>query len=211
MMQPFFYRFLRWCPGALGLLLRQKLYPRLFGKCGNGVLFGRFVNLVQPHRIRLGDRVIISNNVTLDAGGYEGDTYTVSIDHDVFIGMATHLNARKNAIVLQSGANVGSNCKIVANLPVHIGQNVLLAAYCIIGEISPNEFDFESKRELQAPCDAATVVEQGCWLGVRVELKSGAIVGKESIVGAHALVEGELPAWAIATGRPAKIVRFRNV
>lgn len=210
-MQHYYYRFLRWCPGALGLLLRQKLYPRLFGKCGHSVLFGRFVDLVHPQRISLGDRVIISDNVMLDASGYQGDNYAIVIDHDVFVGKATHLHARKNAIILRSGVNIGSNCNIVAHLPLTIEKNVLLAAYCNIGEDQVDTGYLTTKKELHPISDAETVVEEGCWLGVRVELKSGAHVHKESIVGAHAVVAGEIPAWAIAIGRPAKIIRFRNI
>ena len=205
-----FYRFLRWCPGALGLLLRQKLYPRLLGRCGHGVLIGRFVNLFQPQQISLGDRIIVSDHVTLDARGYAGDNYGIIVDQDVFIGNATRLTARKSKIELQSGANLGSRCNIVANSPVKIGENVLLAAYCMIGEGSQNQFDCDFPTGSKTAPEAATVVEQGCWLGVRVELKPGAVVRKESIVGAHALVEGEIPAWAVAVGRPARPIRFRN-
>jgi acetyltransferase-like isoleucine patch superfamily enzyme len=186
------------------------VYPHLLGKCGKGVLFGRFVDLVHPKRISLGDRVILSNRVTLDASGYDGPNYAVSVENDVFIGIATHLNAKKNEIILQSGANVGSNCKIVANLPVNIGQNVLLAAYCVIGDTLNNDFASIPRNERQAVFAKATIVEKGSWLGVRVKMRSGALVRKESIVGAHSLVEGEIPAWAIAIGRPAKIVRFRH-
>ncbi|NNK94076.1 MAG: hypothetical protein HKP41_06965 [Desulfobacterales bacterium] len=210
-MQSFFYRFLRWCPGALGLLLRQKWYPRLLGQCGHGVLFGRFVDLFQPYRISIGDRVIVSDHVTLDARGYDGDDYGVIVDQDVFIGKATRLTARNSRIVVESGANLGSRCRIVGNLPVTIGENVLLAAYCVIGEGSQDQSDYDPQKGLGAVIEAATVVEPGCWLGVRAELKSGATVRKESIIGAHASVEGEIPAWAVAVGRPAKPIRFRNL
>jgi acetyltransferase-like isoleucine patch superfamily enzyme len=210
-MPSFFYSFLRWCPGTLGLLLRQKLYPRLLGQCGHDVLFGRFVDLFHPHRISLGDRVIVSDHATLDARGYEGDDFGIVVDQDVFIGKATRLTLRNSKIAIESGANLGSRCSVVANSPVAIGENVLLAAYCVIGERSEDQSDSDPRIESDAALEAATVVEQGCWLGVRAELKSGATVRKESIIGAHASVEGEIPAWAVAVGRPAKPIRFRNV
>ena len=203
-------RFLRWCPGALGLLLRQKLYPRLLGRCGHGVLFGRFVDLHQPDRISIGDRVIVSDHVSMDGRGCDGDNYGVIVDQDVFIGKATRLTAKNNTIVVESGANIGSRCRIVANSPVKIGENVLLAAYCVIGESSQDKSGQDNQSELEPVIEAATVVEPGCWLGVRAELKPGAIVRKESIIGAHATVEGEIPAWAVAVGQPAKPIRFRN-
>ena len=209
-MQSLVYRFLRWCPGALGLLLRQKVYPRLLARCGHGVLFGRFVDLFNPDRISIGDRVIISDHVTMDGRGCDGDNYGVLVAQDVFIGKATSLTASRNTIVVESGANIGSRCRIFANSPVKIGENVLLAAYCVIGESSQDQSGHDDQIELKPVVETTTVVEQGCWLGVRAELKSGAIVRKESIIGAHATVEGEIPAWAVAVGKPAKPIRFRN-
>lgn len=210
-MHHLFYKFLRWCPGALGLLLRQKLYPRLLGECGRGVLFGRFVDLIQPERISLGDRVILSNYVRLDAGTYEGNnSHAIKIEHDVFLGTATDLNSKKSHIILQSGTNIGSSCKIAGNLPVNIGPNVLLAAYCTIGENMQNRSEHTPQEIPGNHQILKTVIEQGCWIGVRVELKTGARVCKDSIVGAHAIVEGEIPAWAIAIGQPARVIKFRN-
>lgn len=202
-MQALLYRFLRWCPGALGLLLRQKLYPRLVGNCGRGVLFGRFVDLIHPQNISLADRVIVSNYVILDGSSYEGKKqYGIEIDHDVFLGTATRLVAGNSGIVVQSGTNIGSSCKITGDLPARIGRNVLLAAYCHIGTVRQNKSALKTQE---------TIVEDGCWLGVRADIEAGAHVQRDSIVGAHATVEGEIPAWAIATGQPAQVTRFRNV
>ena len=47
-------------PGALGLFLRKKLWPRLFGSCGRGVLFSSNIILRHPHRIHLGNNIVIS-------------------------------------------------------------------------------------------------------------------------------------------------------
>ena len=41
-------------PGALGLALRQVLYPSLLGACGQGVVFGQNVVLRHPGKIRIG-------------------------------------------------------------------------------------------------------------------------------------------------------------
>ena len=56
-------------PGALGLLLRSKLYPRLLGRTGRNVTFGVNVVLRHPHKIRIGDDVVIDDGCCLDAKG----------------------------------------------------------------------------------------------------------------------------------------------
>ena len=56
-------------PGALGLALRKTLYPLLLGSCGRNVVFGQNVVLRHPHKIHIGDNVVIDDNCLLDAKG----------------------------------------------------------------------------------------------------------------------------------------------
>src|SRR5262245_49585845 len=49
-------------PGALGLALRRALYPLLLGSCGRNVVFGQNVVLRHPHKIHLGDNVVVDDN-----------------------------------------------------------------------------------------------------------------------------------------------------
>src|SRR5262245_7524554 len=57
------------CPGALGLALRKALYPALLGSCGRNVVFGQNVVLRHPHKIHIGNNVLVDDNCLLDAKG----------------------------------------------------------------------------------------------------------------------------------------------
>ncbi|HVB38678.1 MAG TPA: hypothetical protein VND92_09085, partial [Vicinamibacterales bacterium] len=46
-------------PGALGLVLRKRLYRGLLGACGRNVIFGQNVVLRHPGKIRIGSNVVI--------------------------------------------------------------------------------------------------------------------------------------------------------
>ena len=56
-------------PGALGLALRRLLYPMLLGRCGRNVVFGQNVVLRHPHKIQIGDNVVIDDQCLIDAKG----------------------------------------------------------------------------------------------------------------------------------------------
>ena len=56
-------------PGALGLFLRSKLYPKLLGKVGRNVTFGTNVVLRHPKKVLIGDNVVVDDNCVLDAKG----------------------------------------------------------------------------------------------------------------------------------------------
>jgi hypothetical protein len=52
--------------GAPGLLLRNLMWPHLFGSCGKGVAFAANITLRHPRRIHLGRRVVVSEGCILD-------------------------------------------------------------------------------------------------------------------------------------------------
>ena len=51
------------------------------------------------------------------------------------------------------------------------------------------------------------VLKKGCLIGMESFVMSGVTVGEGAIVGAGSLVTKDVPAWTIATGRPAKVVK----
>ena len=51
------------------------------------------------------------------------------------------------------------------------------------------------------------VLKKGCLVGMESFVMPGVTVGEGAIVGAGSLVTKDIPAWTIAAGRPAKVVK----
>lgn len=51
------------------------------------------------------------------------------------------------------------------------------------------------------------ILKKGCLIGMESFVLPGVTVGEGAIVGAGSLVTKDIPAWTVATGRPAKVVR----
>jgi len=51
------------------------------------------------------------------------------------------------------------------------------------------------------------ILKKGCLIGMNSMIMPGVTVGEGAIVGAGSLVTKDVPAWTIATGRPAKVVK----
>src|SRR5205823_1058356 len=103
--------------GALGLALRKMLYPLLLGACGHNVA------LRHPHKIRVGNNVVIDDNCLLDA---KGETNRgIRLGDGVFIGRNTILSCKNGDIDLGDGANVGFNCELFSASRVTVGRSVL--------------------------------------------------------------------------------------
>jgi acetyltransferase-like isoleucine patch superfamily enzyme len=51
------------------------------------------------------------------------------------------------------------------------------------------------------------VLKKGCQIGMGTMIMPGVTIGEGAIIGACSLVTKDIPAWTIATGRPAKVVK----
>lgn len=195
-------------PGALGLVLRKLLYPRLLGACGRNVVFGAGVVLRHPHKIRIGHDVVIDDNCLIDAKG-DGNR-GITIGSGVFIGRNTILSCKNGDIDVEDGANIGFNCEVFSAGHVRIGREALLAAYCyLIG--GDHDFRDPSLPVLaQSRRSAGVTVGEGAWLGAAVKVLDGASVGDGAVIGAGAVVRDAIPAGAIAVGLPARVVGRRE-
>jgi acetyltransferase-like isoleucine patch superfamily enzyme len=195
-------------PGALGLALRKALYRGLLGACGRNVVFGQNVVLRHPHKIRIGDDVVIDDNCLLDAKGESNAGITIG--NGVFIGRNTILSCKNGDIEIGDGANFGFNCEVFSGSRVSIGANTLFAAYCyVIG----GGHHFEDPAQTiadQGRRSAGVAIGPGAWLGAGAKIMDGVAVGADAIVGAGAVVSVSVPDRAVAMGRPARIVGSRD-
>jgi acetyltransferase-like isoleucine patch superfamily enzyme len=195
------------CPGALGLALRKTLYPSLLGSCGRNVVFGQNVVLRHPHKIHVGDDVVIDDNCLIDAKG-ESNT-GIRIGSGVFVGRNSILSCKNGDIELANGANVGFNCEIFSASRVRIGANVLMAAYSyVIG--GDHDFSDASRPVLeQSRRSAGVSIGDGAWIGAGAKILDGVTVGEGAIIGAGAVVREDVAARAVAVGIPARVVSTR--
>lgn len=197
-----------WIPGALGLFLRMRFYPILLGSVGKNVTFGQNVVLRHPHKIKIGDHVVVDDNVVLDAKGQ--DNQGIIIGNGVFLGRNTILNCKNGDIILGDNVNMGFNCQIYSASCVKVGKNNLVAAYCyLVGgthkfdslEVSPLEQERQSE---------GIVMEDNLWLGAGAKVLDGVTIGRDSIIGTGAVVNSDIPEYSIAVGIPAKVLKSRK-
>ncbi|MPY88098.1 MAG: hypothetical protein GEU99_09260 [Luteitalea sp.] len=195
-------------PGALGLFLRAKLYPRLLGRVGRNVTFGQNVVLRHPHKIAIGDNVVVDDWCCLDAKGQ--DNTGIEIGSGVFIGRGTILSCKNGDILIEDQANIGFNCEIFSGGRVRVGKKVLMAAftYLVGGDHLYDRVDIPVLD--QGRTAQGIDVGDHVWLGAHAVVTDGARIGADAIIGAGAVVVGEVPEFAIAVGIPAKVVRDRR-
>ncbi|HVH54847.1 MAG TPA: acyltransferase [Vicinamibacterales bacterium] len=194
--------------GALGLLLRSRLFPMLLGRCGRNVTFGSHVVLRHPHKISIADNVVIDDYCVLDAKGTSNEG--IRIGSGVFLGRNTILSCKNGDIALGDRVNIGFNSEVFSASSVTIGDDALIAAYVyVIG--GGHEFADPSRPVLdQARTSHGIEIGARTWLGAGVKVLDGVQIGDAAVVGTGAVVTQSVPAGAVAAGVPARVLRTRE-
>lgn len=114
-----------------------------------------------------------------------------------------------------TGLKVGDRSQLGDN--ARIGQHVKLGCDVVMGPdviIMANAHAFEDpstpiNKQGAQPINPVTVGDD-VWLGTRAIILPGVTIGKGAIVAAGAIVTRDIPAFAIAGGNPARIIRYRG-
>jgi len=197
-------------PGALGLVLRGLVYPRLLGEVGAGAAFGTALTLRHPHKIRIGAGVMIDDNAVLDAKGDGNRGITVA--PGCFVGRNTILTCKDGDIELGARTDVGANCMIMAGAPVRLGQDVLIGAYSYLvggGNYDLKRTDVPINRSQPAGSARGIRIGDDVWIGTHAVVLDGVAIGDGSVVAAGSIVTRDVPPRAIVAGAPARVTGTR--
>ena len=162
-------------PGALGLMMRSRLYPQLLASCGRQVFFGADVTLRHPHKIHIGDNVIVDDGCVLDAKGTTNAG--IRIGDRVFIGRHTSVQTKDGDIVLEDGVNISSFCTVFSASRVTVGRDTLVAGYSyIIG--GGHDFGRADVAIIDQPRPSRGIsIGAGCWIGAGASILDGVTIG----------------------------------
>jgi acetyltransferase-like isoleucine patch superfamily enzyme len=95
---------------------------------------------------------------------------------------------------------------------LHIGDGVMIGPRCMFFDwshtIDPASIDLR-KASKQLISKGAIKVHDGVWIGAGVIVLHGVEIGRGAVIGAGAVVAQSVPAYAVAVGNPARVVRYR--
>ncbi|HJO05469.1 MAG TPA: DapH/DapD/GlmU-related protein, partial [Acidobacteriota bacterium] len=201
-------------PGALGLLLRKSLWPKLLGNCGKGVVFGANVTLRHPHRIHLGDRVVISDGCVLDARS-EDAAKAIDISDDVILANNVTVSCKGGTARIGAGSGIGMQTVIhaVNGCRVELGADQIIGPGCYIaggGNYDIDRLELAMAQQGLRESEEGVVLEGDNWLGAKVSILPGVTMGRGSVAAAGAVVTASVPSMAVCGGVPAKVIRSRG-
>ena len=108
-------------------------------------------------------------------------------------------------VVVMGGTRLGNNVKVQNNVSIYEGvtleDDVFCGPSCVFTNVVNPRSHVSRKSEYQP-----TLVRRGVTIGANATVVCGATLGEYSFIGAGAVVRGEVPAFALMVGVPARRV-----
>jgi lipopolysaccharide O-acetyltransferase len=119
---------------------------------------------------------------------------------------------------LEIGKNVQINdyVHLACSEELIIEDNVLIASKVFITDHSHGNYDDHNSSSPDTPPNDRKIIakpvliEQNVWIGEFVSILPGVTISKGSIIGANSVVSKSIPAYSIAVGSPAKVIKKYN-
>jgi len=106
-------------------------------------------------------------------------------------------------VVVMGGTRIGTNVKIQNNVSIYEGvvleDDVFCGPSCVFTNVMNPRSHVSRKSEYRQ-----TLVRRGATIGANATVICGATLGEYSFIGAGAVVRGEVPAYALMVGVPAR-------
>jgi lipopolysaccharide O-acetyltransferase len=199
-----------------------------------GVVAGMKGWIARAHR-RIHDHEDRMNAPRLGALGQGSRVLMPSLLHhaeNVFVGRDSTIHPYCRIEVIVENPHLHGPAMANTDARIEIGDRVVINAFTHIGAmrrivlgndvgiasgvcIEDHHYEYETATDAkplkqQGFKIAEVVIEDGAMIGEHVTILPGVRIGKNSWIGANSVVTEDVPAYSIAAGIPAKVIRRRN-
>ncbi|MGI8761700.1 MAG: acyltransferase [Jatrophihabitantaceae bacterium] len=128
----------------------------------------------------------------------------------IHLGVDTALRCHEGTMSLGDKSVLARDVSVNCYLDVEIGESALIADGVYISDFDHNFGDVTRPVKDQGIAKSRVRVERDVWLGTKVTLVRGVVVGQGTVVGANAVVTRDLPPFSVAVGAPARVIKDRR-
>jgi acetyltransferase-like isoleucine patch superfamily enzyme len=162
--------------------------------------------IANPHVVLRG-MVFLGKRVELHARPGYG---RLEIGRWVHIGDGNAIRCHEGSLRIGDKVVLGRENTINCYLDVEIGAATIIADWVYVTDFDHRTDDVHLPIKDQGIVKTPVRIGPDCWLGVKSTVLRGSRVGRGSVLGAHAVVRGDVPEYSIAVGAPARVVRDRK-
>jgi acetyltransferase-like isoleucine patch superfamily enzyme len=167
----------------------------------------------------------IPANVKVDASAYVGSSYSferchgtqlaaVEIGRGASLCDATSLDVGPGGVVRLGAYALVTAARIICDLEIEIGAYALISWDVVLMDSYRVPVAYPERRQALLGergahrADARPIrIGSNSWIGFGACVLPGVTIGEGAIVAARSVVHGDVPAYAVVAGNPARIVR----
>ena len=167
--------------------------------------------------IKCRSRIYSMQNLSIDRGCYIDalSSEGISFGYNVSIGKHTTIECTGTLKSLGKGLKVGSRVGLGTHGffgcagGIEIGDDTIFGNYVSLHSENHNFQDRYIPIRLQGVNRKGIIIGKDCWIGAKVTILDGTVIGDGCIVAAGAVVRGYIPPYSIIGGIPAKVIKSR--
>jgi acetyltransferase-like isoleucine patch superfamily enzyme len=128
----------------------------------------------------------------------------------VHLGVNTALRCHEGTLSVGDKCVLGRGVSVNCYLDVEIGAAALFADDVYVSDFDHKFADLTVPIKDQGIAKSRVRIEPDVWLGTKVTVARGVVIGQGSVVGANAVVTHDLPPYSVSVGVPARVVKDRR-
>lgn len=163
--------------------------------------------LTNPHIVLRG-MVFLGRNVEIHA---TPELARMEIGRWVHIGDGNAIRCHEGSLRIGDKVVFGKDNVVNTYLDIEIGESTLVADWCYICDFDHKMDDITLPIKDQGIVKSPVRIGPDTWIAAKVTVLRDTRVGRGCVLGAHAVVRGDVPDFSIAVGAPAKVVKNRKV
>ncbi|MCD4781950.1 MAG: acyltransferase [Candidatus Omnitrophica bacterium] len=178
--------------------LYQQLKTALSWQYRRAKLCQRYGCVIEPgSRIKFPENILLAEDIKIGSG--------------VLIHCGDRrVHPERANIIIKKNSYIGPNSILFGDGEIEIGAHCEIAPGVVITSRQHTFDRIDIPIRHQPSSFAKIVIENDVWIGCNASILPGVTIGKSSIIGAGAVVTRDIPAYSIAMGIPAKVIRQRK-
>ncbi len=162
--------------------------------------------LKNPHIVLRG-MVFLGRRVEIHA---TPELSRMEIGRWVHIGDGNAIRCHEGSLRIGDKVVFGKDNVVNTYLDIEIGGSTLVADWCYICDFDHRMDDVTMSIKDQGIVKSPVRIGPDTWVAAKVTVLRDTRIGRGCVLGAHAVVKGEIPDFSIAVGAPAKVVKNRK-
>ncbi|MDD4239736.1 MAG: acyltransferase [Desulfotomaculaceae bacterium] len=157
---------------------------RLLQSVGRDTVFEGMFDVPLCHRVAIGDECLFAPGVSFVVT----DTGSITLGNRIYIGR---------------------NCVLSSEIGISIGDNTMLAEFVSVIDAN-HSFERNGVPIRDQDLNALPVnIGSDVWIGRGCAILRGTTIGDGAVIGSNSVVNRDIPAYAVACGAPARVIKYR--